>query len=192
MELYVVRHGQTDYNVKHLFQGHADIPLNQVGIKQAEETALKFKGIKINRILVSPLQRAIQTASFIEKVTKVEAIIEKRLIERSFGDMEGKHSRPDWNIQMMLDYQKNYDYENIEPIQEFFTRIYNFLDDIVQKYKDEIVVLVTHGAVSQPIECYFNGMPQVCDFEHLEPLTLKNCEIKKYKSRIKEMKDSER
>ena len=67
MELYVVRHGQTDYNVKHLFQGHADIPLNQVGIKQAEETALKFKGIKINRILVSPLQRAIQTASFIEK-----------------------------------------------------------------------------------------------------------------------------
>lgn len=180
MELYVVRHGQTDYNVKHLFQGHADIPLNQVGIKQAEETAMKFKDIKINRILVSPLQRAIQTASFIEKVTKIEAIIEKRLIERSFGEMEGKHSRPDWNIQMMLDYSKNYNYENIEPIQEFFTRIYNFLDDIIQKYKHESIVLITHGAVSQPIECYFNGMPQVCDFEHLEPLTLKNCEIRKY------------
>ena len=94
--------------------------------------------------------------------------------------MEGKHSRPDWNIQMMLDYSKNYNYENIEPIQEFFTRIYNFLDDIIQKYNHESIVLITHGAVSQPIECYFNGMPQVCDFEHLEPLTLKNCEIRKY------------
>lgn len=183
MEIYVVRHGQTDYNVKHVFQGHIDIPLNDAGIEQAKETALKFDGINLDMILVSPLKRAVQTAEHISKITGVPITIEERLIERCFGNMEGHQNRDDWNIKMMLDYEKNYDLENIEPIQSLFKRIYNFLDEITEKYKDKKVVLVTHGAVSQPIECYFNGMPSVVDFEHLEKLTLKNCEVRKYEKR---------
>lgn len=183
MELYVVRHGQTDYNLKNIFQGRIDIPLNNVGINQAKETALKFKEIPIDAILVSPLTRAIQTAEYISAVTGVDLEIDNRLIERSFGDMEGHPNRPDWNIQMMLDYNKNYTNENIEPIQMLFKRIYDLLDDITEKYKDKKVVVVTHGGISQPIECYFNGMPEIPDFEHLELLTLKNCEVRKYTQR---------
>jgi len=107
MEIYVVRHGQTEYNVKNIFQGHVNVPLNEVGIQQAKETANKFVGKKIDKILVSPLERAIQTASYISQVTGVKISIEPRLIERNFGDIEGKPSRVDWNIQMMLDYEKN-------------------------------------------------------------------------------------
>lgn len=191
MEIYVVRHGQTDYNVKHVFQGHADIPLNEIGIEQAKETALKFEGVNVDMILVSPLQRAVQTAKYISEIADVPITIEQRLIERCFGDMEGHPNREDWNIRMMLDYEKNYDIENIEPIQSLFKRIYCFLDEITEKYKDKKVVLVTHGAVSQPIECYFNGMPSVVDYEHLEPLTLKNCEVRKYESRNKNKEELE-
>ena len=183
MEIYVVRHGQTDYNVKKVFQGHIDIPLNETGEKQALETASKFRNIDVDMILVSPLQRTLQTAQPISQITGVPITIEERLIERSFGDMEGHQNREDWNIKMMLDYEKNYDIENIEPIQSLFKRIYDFLDEITEKYKDKRLVLVTHGAVSQPIECYFNGMPEVVDFEHLEKLTLKNCEVRKYEER---------
>lgn len=183
MEIYVVRHGQTDYNVKKVFQGHIDIPLNETGEKQALETASKFRNIDVDMILVSPLQRTLQTAQPISQITGVPITIEERLIERSFGDMEGHQNREDWNIKMMLDYEKNYDIENIEPIQSLFKRIYDFLDEITEKYKDKRLVLVTHGAVSQPIECYFNGMPEVVDFEHLEKLTLKNCEVRKYEDR---------
>lgn len=183
MEIYVVRHGETDYNVKKVFQGHIDIPLNETGKKQAQETAEKFKNIDVDMILVSPLQRTLQTAEPISQITGVPITIEKRLIERCFGDMEGHQNREDWNIKMMLDYEKNYDIENIEPIQSLFKRIYDFLDEITERYKDKKMVLVTHGAVSQPIECYFNGMPQIVDFEHLEPLTLKNCEVRKYETR---------
>lgn len=182
MEIYVVRHGQTDYNIKKVFQGHIDIPLNETGKKQAEETALKFKNMKIDMILVSPLKRTIQTAEPISKITGAQIIIEKNIIERCFGDMEGHQNREDWNIRMMLDYEKNYNIENIEPIQSLFKRIYDFLDDITKKYKDKKIVLVTHGAVSQVIECYFNGKPEVMDFEHLEKLTLKNCEVRKYET----------
>lgn len=183
MELYVVRHGQTDYNTKKVFQGHIDIPLNEVGEKQAQETALKFKDIDIDIILVSPLKRTVQTAKYITEITGVPITIEERIIERYFGNMEGHQNREDWNIKMMLDYEKNYDIENIEPIQTLFERIYNFLDEITERYKDKKVVLVTHAAVSQPIECYFNGMPTVGNFEHFEPLTLKNCEVRKYKEK---------
>ena len=194
MEIYVVRHGQTDYNIKNIFQGHIDVPLNEKGIEQAKQTARKFENVHIDAILVSPLQRAIETASYISKVTGVEPIIEERLIERNFGKMEGKQNRPDWNIKMMLDYNKNYNIENIEPIQTVFKRIYDFLDDITKRYKGKKVVLVTHGGISQPIECYFNGMPETIDFEHLEPLTLKNCEVRKYIQRdiIKENQYKER
>lgn len=183
MKIYVVRHGQTDYNIKKVFQGHIDIPLNETGEKQAQETASKFRNIEVDMILVSPLQRTLQTAKPISQITGVPITIEERLIERSFGDMEGHQNREDWNIKMMLDYEKNYDIENIEPIQSLFKRVYDFLDEITEKYKDKNLVLVTHGAVSQPIECYFNGMPEVVDFEHLEPLTLKNCEVRKYEER---------
>ena len=183
MEIYVVRHGQTDYNVKKVFQGHIDIPLNETGEKQAQETASKFRNIDVDMILVSPLQRTLQTAQPISQITGAPITIEERLIERCFGDMEGHQNREDWNIKMMLDYEKNYDIENIEPIQSLFKRIYDFLDEITEKYKDKRLVLVTHGAVSQPIECYFNGMPEVVDFGHLEKLTLKNCEVRKYEDR---------
>ena len=126
MEIYVVRHGQTDYNIKQVFQGHIDIPLNETGKKQAQEIALRFKDIDIDMILVSPLQRTIQTAEYISQVTDIPITVEERIIERSFGDMEGHQNREDWNIKMMLDYNKNYNIENIEPIQSLFKRIYNF------------------------------------------------------------------
>lgn len=180
MNIYVVRHGQTEYNVRNIFQGHTDVPLNDVGIAQAKETAEKFRDTNIDLMLVSPLKRAKQTASYINEIVKSEMIIDERLIERFFGDMEGHGNREDWNIRMMLDYNKNYTKENIEPVQGVFKRIFDFLDDITQKYKDKNIVLVTHAVVSIPIECYFNGMPDILDYEHLDKLALKNCEVRRY------------
>ena len=131
-------------------------------------------------ILVSPLKRAIQTAMCISEKVKVPINIEERLIERSFGKMEGRKNTADCNIEMMLDYKKNYTMYDIEPIQSLFERIYRFLDELIEKYSEKKILLVTHGAVSQAIECYFNGKPDIMDFEHLEKLTLKNCEVRKY------------
>ncbi len=177
MEIYVLRHGQTDYNVKNVFQGQTDIPLNEVGIEQAKEVAVKFKNIKVDAILVSPLTRAKQTAKYVSEITKVPVQVEERLIERSFGDMEGHHSKEDCNIQMLSDYDKNYNICNVEPIQDLFKRVYSCMDSIVEKFKDKDIVLVTHACVAQAIECYCNGMPKDKD---ILSLTLKNGEVRKY------------
>ena len=177
MKIYVVRHGQTDYNINGLFQGRKDIPLNSVGIKQAEETAQKFKNIPVDIIIVSPLTRAKETAKYISNVTGIKTVIEQDLIERNFGDMEGKPNREDCNIKMLLDYEKNYNICNVEPIQSLFKRVSDCLDKIIDKYMGKNVVLVTHGGVAQAIDIYFHGFPENKD---LQSIALKNCEVREY------------
>lgn len=179
MNIYVIRHGQTDYNLKNLYQGQTDIPLNSKGIQQAKETSQKFKELKINVdvILASPLSRAQETAKYVSEAVGVSLITEKGLIERSFGDMEGHPNREDCNITMLLDYDKNYNICNVEPIQDLFKRVYSCMERIIEKYKNKDVVLVTHAGVAQAIECCFNGLPKDKD---LESVALKNGEIRKY------------
>ena len=62
MKLYLARHGQTDWNLEHKAQGQVDIPLNDTGIKQAEELKDKLKSYDFDICYCSPLKRAIQTA----------------------------------------------------------------------------------------------------------------------------------
>lgn len=177
MSIYVIRHGQTDYNLINVYQGQTDIPLNEMGIRQAKETAQKFVNLKIDEILVSPLSRARKTAEYISEVTGVEPIVDNGLIERSFGDMEGHPNREDCNLQMLLDYDANYDICNVEPIQTLFKRVSRCMDRIINQYKGKNVVLVTHAGVAQAIECYFNGLPKDKD---IEALALKTGEVREY------------
>lgn len=177
MEIYVVRHGQTDYNKKSLFQGQKDIPLNEIGISQAKDMAKKFKEINIDKIFVSPLSRAYETAKYISKTIGIEPQIEEGLIERSFGEMEGKPNSEECNIKMLLDYDKNYSIFNVEPIQDFFCRVGKTIEEIVKANNQKNIILVTHACVTEAIEFYFNGMPENKD---IESMALKNCEIRKY------------
>lgn len=58
IDIYVVRHGETNWNVQGLLQGHTDIPLNEQGVKQAHELKEKLKEISFGKILSSDLSRA--------------------------------------------------------------------------------------------------------------------------------------
>ena len=87
MKLYVLRHGETDYNKEGIFQGQNNIDLNEEGIKQAQITAKSLENIFFDKVYVSPLKRAIETAKI---VTNNELEIDDRIKERSFGKLEGK------------------------------------------------------------------------------------------------------
>ncbi|MBQ9014347.1 MAG: histidine phosphatase family protein [Bacilli bacterium] len=87
--LYVVRHGKTDSNENGRYGGRIDVNLNEEGIRQAEEVALKLKDIKFEKVFSSPLSRAYKTAEIICK-GKYDIIKDERIIERSNGKLEGK------------------------------------------------------------------------------------------------------
>ena len=127
MRLYVLRHGQTDYNKEGKFQGQSDIELNEEGRKQARITAKKLENIKFDKVYVSPLKRAIETAKIVTN-NKLELEIDNRIMERSFGKLEGK--------KVILDYEERVEEFGIETIESLEKRIGSFLKDIFDKYNE--------------------------------------------------------
>ena len=84
------RHGQTNWNIENRFQGHSDIPLNEVGIAQAERAAPLLLNLQPDKIVSSDLIRARQTASALAKLAKLEIQIDAGLRETNGGKWEGK------------------------------------------------------------------------------------------------------
>ena len=176
MEILLVRHGQTEWNLLKKVQGKADVELNEQGIKQAEETRNYLKNEKIDLILCKKKKRAMQTAEIIKQGRNIKMIIDERISERDFGEFEGQ-TVEEANLNGFWNYAENVKYEKAENIQSFFKRVYGFLDEMKVKYKDKNVLIVSHGGVSVPVTCYFNGIP---NDDCLIKMGIKNCEIKEF------------
>ncbi len=188
MEILVIRHGQTDWNALGKLQGKTDIQLNDIGRQQAKETIKLIKDENIDVIITSPLKRAKETAEIINKNFEVTIIEDNRLIERGFGKNEGltkddriklKEIHPEVND--VWNYNKNIDFNGIETMHDFCDRIYKFLDEIIEKYKDKNILIVTHGGVSVPMKCYFMNYPLKRLVDRDVVKGLKNCEVAKFK-----------
>ena len=87
--LYILRHGETQWNKEEIFRGTKDIPLNEKGLNQAEMAGLYFKDKPINRILSSPLKRAFQTAQAVGDATGTKIEIVDEFTDINFGIWEG-------------------------------------------------------------------------------------------------------
>lgn len=176
MELYIVRHGQTDWNLHSKIQGKADISLNNKGIEQAKGTREKLKNVQIDLIICSTLKRARETALIINKDRNIPIIYDEQISERDFGEFEGMNAG-DFDYEGFWSYKQNTQFKYAENIKDFFDRIYSKLDKIKEEYSSKKVLLVCHGGVSIPVDCYSNGIPNQ---DSLLNLALDNCEIRSY------------
>jgi broad specificity phosphatase PhoE len=86
---YFLRHGQTAWNVEGRFQGHSDIPLNEVGLAQARDAAKILARCPIDLIVASPLIRARRTAEVVSEALDRPLLLDDELKERHFGALEG-------------------------------------------------------------------------------------------------------
>ena len=86
--IYIIRHGQTELNTRNVLQGRSDHPLNETGIRQAQEAAERLKGVAFDAVYSSPLIRALRTAEIV--APGLEPVIDERLIEMEYGPYEGK------------------------------------------------------------------------------------------------------
>lgn len=175
MKLYIVRHGQTDGNVYKIMDGIRDIDLNNNGIEQAKITKENLKDVNFDLVICSPLSRTKHTMEIITD-NKFPIIYDDRIKERDCGEFTGKgFDSLDRNL--YWNYNDKTVYERAESINHLFNRVFTFLDEIKEKYKNKTVLLVTHEGVTKAINCYFNGIPKD---GNLQTLGLKNCEVKIY------------
>ncbi|MCI8618397.1 MAG: histidine phosphatase family protein [Clostridia bacterium] len=178
--IYIVRHGQTNWNLEGRNQGRIDIELNEKGIQQAELTSEKLENIKFDKVFSSPLKRAYKTAQVIcEKIgiDENEIIVDERIIERCNGELEGL---------LREEYEGKVDFSDpndtrygVESLTGFRIRIDEFFKEICNKYKDRNVLVVTHAGVSIYAKCFFEGEPDDGDYNKYK---LKNCEVLEYKN----------
>ena len=181
--IYITRHGQTNWNVQKKVMGRCDEPLNETGLKQAEETKNNLSDTNIDLIICSPLTRAKQTAEIINKERNIPIIYDERIIERDFGEFEGMETK-NFDFHGYWNYYKNEKYKKSENIQEFFKRVYDFLEDITKKFQGKNILIVAHGGISIPVECYFSeNIPEGSLVD--AGLVLGNCQIRNYETKVK-------
>lgn len=172
MKVYIVRHGQVPHNALGQYNT-ADEDLTELGIAQAEQLREKIKNLHFDIVISSPLLRATHTEYILTNYDN-SIIIDERLRERSCGTLSGQPLEVT-NREEYWDYNSKIQYGLNENIQDFFKRVYDFLDELKTKdYKS--VLIVAHSGVSKAFSGYFEG---INDGKFLNR-GLKNCEIKEY------------
>ena len=161
MIIYMMRHGETDWNVQHLFQGRTDIPLNKNGRKVAELTREGMKDIHFDIAFCSPLCRAKETAQIILEGRDVELVEDQRIIEMGFGEYEATSMQDtDKDIETFYRHPEEYvDKKGIEPFEQVLARAQNFLDELTANpdYQDSTILVATHGAMLRGLIGAFRG-----------------------------------
>ena len=167
LRLYIVRHGQTDWNVKGLLQESTDVEINKEGIKQAKELANNIDLEKIDICFCSPLKRTRKTAEILVGNNK-KIIYDDLLVERGFGDYEGKKIDSDL-IVPQWDYKLNDSSNNIESIQDCLLRANKFLTKIKKEYPNKSILIVSHGSFIKALHFCLTGYDENTDFLSFNP-----------------------
>ena len=178
MKLYVIRHGQVNYNSRGLVNGINNSVLNSEGIIQAREASKLVKNLDIDLIICSPIIRAKQTCEYIN-VNNIPVQYDKRIRERDSKSMQYK---PVSIIDNNIWYDKNKDiiYNDCEGFGSMIKRISEFLYDLKKNYDNKNILLVTHGDVCKTIYTCLNSNSSKLTPEQIAHVHQDNCELKEY------------
>lgn len=151
MIIYLVRHGQTEYNKLRRIQGTQDHPLTEEGLEDAKKCAKALKDKEIHGLFSSPLKRAQSTAEIIGEEIGLKVRLDDRLKERFFGKIEGESYD---SVALSYDFWDELDTyypdHGIESRSSMDERALSFFKDL-EKEGLESVVVVSHGAFIRSI-----------------------------------------
>lgn len=165
MNLYLTRHGETDWNVSSRIQGQTDTPLNETGVRQAKELAERLLEEKpeIAKIYTSRQKRAYQTAKIAAEKLQAEVVVKDGLEEISFGKWEGYTWKQVKELfsEEYEEWHENRRYKvppEGESYQQLLERLVPALQEISREEKEDVLV-VTHSAVIMTLLSYIYQKP---------------------------------
>ena len=144
---FLVRHGETDWNLAGRIQGATDIPLNNTGRSQAQKTGEKMQGRRWDLIVSSPLSRAFETASIIATALGMsEPLANDDLVERNYGKAEGMTGP-----ELEAFYPNDTPIPGRESREAVKVRVLAAIHRIAAEHKGKNVVIVAHGGVIRAV-----------------------------------------
>ena len=159
MNLFVVRHGITDWNLQRRAQGREDIPLNEGGILQAGDCGARLQGLPIDYMVSSPLCRAVRTAEIIGGflgVTDIRTM--EAFTEMDFGLVSGATQE---EFHRRRAEEGNLGIETREAVQE---RAVAGVRTLYEEYGDANIMLVSHGALIRNLLRYYVDESEIPEF----------------------------
>lgn len=167
-----IRHGETDWNRQQRFQGQIDIPLNAIGLEQAQRLGRHLAPTPTEVLLCSDLTRAQQTAAPLALAWGQQAHPLPGFREQSFGVLEGldvptiKAQHPElW--QQWLEHRADFALPGGESLQQFHARVVKSVRDAAQAHPGKTLTVVTHGGVLDMLWRTVHGLPldglRTCD-----------------------------
>ena len=174
MQIYIARHGESDWNLHNLVCGRSYLPLTPEGRRQAQALAASLAGKPITRIIASPLSRAQETAAFAGEVLGLPVSLDPRLLEQDFGTFEGSSSlRPEF---LLYRDQPALRYPGGESLLDVAARTYSLLRELRDQPEAGEALLVCHGGVCRAIRTFFVNMTN----QELGDYTTPNCHLEAY------------
>ena len=161
-QIILVRHGETEWNVKEVFRGRIDIELSETGLKQAQLLAKYLSDIEIDAIYSSPLKRALTTAEIMASYHKLKVEIAPGLIDFDYGEWQGLPHQEvrDKYRRLYAQWINRPDRVRMpagESLDEVRERAMNVVDKVIAKYQGS-VVLVSHRVVNKVLICALLGL----------------------------------
>jgi len=197
--LTVIRHGQTDWNAKELLQGRTDIPLNFIGREQSRLAGIWLKDEVYDKVYVSPLSRAIETAKILlenqghdqDKIVD-QIVVDQDLTEREFGVFEGKPFKDLVEAELASGQGFGmYDPEGSEPGTDMEARVEAFLQKLFkgacESDQDRTSVLIaSHGGWIFRMDKILNESQKITQLAkpNLQTISDKNTGITKFLLRL--------
>ena len=163
MKLILVRHGETAWNREERFRGRKNILLNDKGILQAKLAAEYLNDFKIDLIVASPMQRALQTAREIKRDRNIEIIIDEEIADMDFGQWEGmkvndvREKYPElFSIWVSTPHLCRIpDGENFQMVLD---RSLRAIDKIKKLKNVKVASIITHRVVTMLLLCHYLGL----------------------------------
>ena len=163
MDLYLIRHGRTAWNREEVFRGRADVPLDEVGRREAELLASRLRGSGIDEIYSSPLSRARETAEVIARGVGLEVRIASELVDLDFGLWQGlpvKEVKERFGKLYEL-WQKaphKVRFPEGEDLKAVRDRVVGFVEGLLKAKQGKRVALVSHRVVLKVLICSLLGL----------------------------------
>jgi broad specificity phosphatase PhoE len=173
-ELWLIRHGVTDWNIAKRYQGSTDVPLNAEGIAQAREAAAQLRGEKFAALYCSPLTRTRQTAHEISQVVGLPILIDERLCEGNQGEWETRTlDEIDRLYPGMREKRRADPVHNSPPggetMLQVMHRIVPAADDIARAHPGQKVLVVSHGMALAGLISLARNLPLIDSFNLILP-----------------------